>query len=381
MSFLQASLSSLADDLKASQHDYAILKQSSLVLNKEGTFSRKKFEMLLQKGIFPYSFCTSIKKMKRTTKLPSACEFYSELTQETISQEEHDFAKKVWRKFNCANLLDYCLLYCQTDTLLLAEVMQKFRQTMHDFTGVDPSYYISLPSFAWDAMLRLTKTELESFTDIDQCLFTELGIRGGLSFIGERHCQANEQTKIYYIDANNLYGYVQQMKLPKGDFKWVDTTKIVDIEKFISDIDVDGSKGYLLCVDLLYPEKLHKKHAEFPLAPHCLQICYDDLSPYAKKCLEGETTYKSEKLVASFLPKKKYVLHIKNLKLYLQLGMKLKKVHKILEFTQEAFLKPYIDLCTEKRQKACNKFEKNLFKLMCNSGIIYYNYILLFNMY
>lgn len=140
--------------------------------------------------------------MRETKKIPAIEAFYSHLQEQTITKEEHKFAKKVWKKFKCNNLIDYCLIYCRTDTLLLAEIVQKFRKTMINFTGLDPTYYISLPSFAWDSMLLLTKTELECFTDIDMCLFTESGIRGGLSYIGDRYCKADCQKKIYYIDAN-----------------------------------------------------------------------------------------------------------------------------------------------------------------------------------
>lgn len=203
LSFLQSSLSNLTETLKNSGHAYNILKQSTLVRHKKKRgFSKEKLDMVLQKGIYPYSYCTSVRQMKKTTKLPPIKAFYSHLTEETVSKSEYQFAKKVWKKYKCSNLIDYCLVYCRTDTLLLAEVVQKFRSTMHDFTGLDPSYYISLPSFAWDSMLKLTNQTLECFTDIDMCLFTESGIRGGLSFIGERYCKADEQKKIFYIDAN-----------------------------------------------------------------------------------------------------------------------------------------------------------------------------------
>ena len=140
--------------------------------------------------------------MKQTKELPPIESFYSHLSEETITQDEHSFGEKVWKKFNCQNLLEYCLVYCRSDTLLLAEIFQKFRNTMHDFCGLDPSYYISLPSFAWNAMLKTSDITLESFTDIDQALFCEQGIRGGLSLIGDRYYKADENKKIYYIDAN-----------------------------------------------------------------------------------------------------------------------------------------------------------------------------------
>lgn len=140
--------------------------------------------------------------MNETQKFPKIDAFYSHLSEQTISEDDHAHGKHVWAKFNCVNLVDYCLLYCRTDTILLAEIFQKFRKTMVEFCQLDPAYYISLPSFAWDAMLKTTDTTLECMTDIDQTLFCEQGIRGGLSFIGDRFYQAGTDKKIYYIDAN-----------------------------------------------------------------------------------------------------------------------------------------------------------------------------------
>ena len=145
--------------------------------------------------------------MKSTTKLPEIEAFYSNLNEETITREEHEFAQAVWEEFDCKNLLDYCNIYCRCDNILCGESFQKFRHTMHEFTGLDPAYYISLPSFAWDSMLKLTKTTLECFSDIDMCHFVESGIRGGLSFIGHRHYKTSPEKKIFYIDANVSQNY------------------------------------------------------------------------------------------------------------------------------------------------------------------------------
>ena len=76
---------------------------------------------------------------------------------------------------------------------------------------------------------------------------------------------------------------------------------------------------------------------------------------------------KCKKLVCNLYNEKKYVAHINTLKQALNHGLKFKKIHRVIEFNQEAWLKPYIDMNTEFRKLAKNDFEKNLFKLMNNS--------------
>jgi hypothetical protein len=144
--------------------------------------------------------------MDRTTRLPQRVHFYSNIREETISKDDHNFALEVWEKFEINNLTEYAELYCAIDTLLLAEVFQKFRSSMMKFSGLDPGHYVSLPGFGWDSMLKLTKCCLELPTDIDMVHFIERGVRGGLSFINTRYDKvdqsAGDKNTIKYIDAN-----------------------------------------------------------------------------------------------------------------------------------------------------------------------------------
>ena len=111
----------------------------------------------------------------------------------------------------------------------------------------------------------------------------------------------------------------------------------------------DNYQGYIFEVDLEYPPSLWELHNDYPLAPERIKI--DNV----------------DKLISSFLPKKNYVLHYKNLKQYLQEGMILKKVHRGIKFVQSPWMEPYIRKNTELRKEAKNAFEKDFFKLMNNS--------------
>lgn len=156
--------------------------------------------------------------------------------------------------------------------------------------------------------------------------------------------------------------------LPISDFEFLRESEIA---QFDIDSQCDSQpEGYILEVDLEYPQELHASHNSFPLAPEKMEIDETMLSPYsysAHSVIYGVGKYSATKLVSSFLPRKKYVIHYRNLKTYLELGMKLKKIHRILKFKQSFFLKTYVDWCTQKRAEAKNDFGKRLFKLLVNS--------------
>ena len=147
--------------------------------------------------------------------------------------------------------------------------------------------------------------------------------------------------------------------LPYDRFKW-----LKNIDKFdIMPINEKSSVGYFLEVDLEYPEELHELHNDFPLAPEKFAISNDMLSKYCKKIAD---TYEIKvgdvkKFISNLSNKTNYVVHYRNLQLYLSSGMKLTKIHRVLKFNQSDWMKKYIDFNTEKRMNAANDFEKYFF--------------------
>ena len=130
----------------------------------------------------------------------------------------------------------------------------------------------------------------------------------------------------------------------------------------------DADHGFILEVDLAYPPALHADHNDYPLAPEKLTITKDQMSPYQQKLIdELGTSFNYKKLVPNLMNKSRYVLHYRNLQLYLSLGMKITKVHKVLQFNQSPWMQPYIAQNTQLRTAATNDFEKDFYKLMNNA--------------
>ena len=173
-------------------------------------------------------------------------------------------------------------------------------------------------------------------------LMFERGIRGGITqavcqyvkannkYMGKKFDPKGEISFLQYLDANNLYGWAMIQLLPTGGIKWVS-----NVSRFTPDeIAKLENKGYLLEVDVKYPKELHDLHNELPF------MC------------EKMTINGVEKLVPNLYDKKKYVIHIRALHQALKQGLILEKVHRVIEFDQSAWLKPYIYFNTELRKKA-----------------------------
>ena len=145
--------------------------------------------------------------------------------------------------------------------------------------------------------------------------------------------EKEESSYTQYLDENNLYGWAMLEKLPVGGFKWTKDVSKID-EDFIKNYDENGDIDYFLKVDVKYLKELNNLHSDLPFLP------------------ERMKTGKCKKLACNLYDKKNYAVHIRSLKEALNHGLILKKVHKVIQFYQEAWLKPYIDMNTELRKKA-----------------------------
>jgi hypothetical protein len=117
---------------------------------------------------------------------------------------------------------------------------------------------------------------------------------------------------------------------------------------------------------------LHESHSNLPLAPELLQVNFENLSPYAQRAIldsEGSECYKDVKLMSTFHDRIEYVTHIKNLQLYLKLGMKLLRIHRVLMFEQTEIIAPYIEKTTAARKSSSTKFEMDMFKKLVSNTI------------
>ena len=357
--FIGYSLSILVDnisEINTKEHENSFIDKKQLYNPLIETFyntyqlSNKdinKFALLLKKGVYPYEYMDSWKRFNELIPLEEDY-YYSKLYMKGITKEDIKHVPNVCDTFRIKTLGEYHDLYIQLDTVLLADVFENFRDKCMEIYKIDPAYFLSAPGLAWQACLKKTGVELDLLTDIDMLLMFEEGIRGGMCQATYRYAKANnkymtnydknkESSYLQYLDANNLYGWAMSQKLPVGNFKWVEKDNALN---FIKDYDINSDKGYIFEVDVEYPKNLYNLHSDLPFLPERMKI------------------NNSKKLVCSVCNKENHLIHIRALKQALDHGLKLTKVHRVIEFRQEAWLKPYIDMNTELRKHAKNESEK-----------------------
>ena len=158
----------------------------------------------------------------------------------------------------------------------------------------------------------MTKVELEKINDPDKYMFFEQGMRGGVSYINKRYSEASKNKHILYLDMNNLSGDAMSQYLPYTDFKQV--KDINKIEQKLMNIKSNTSTGYILEVDLEYPQEFHDGHNDYPLTPEKINIPKEWLSDYFLEIANAHniSTGKVKKLIPNLMNKNN-VIHYRNL--------------------------------------------------------------------
>ena len=303
------------------------------------------------KAVFPYDMATSISALESITSMPPKWE--DSLSKTIIPDVDYTKACKIWVQYGCRNLLEYMLLYMKLDIYLLADVCQAFRKKAKLDDGLEPFNFFGLPGFAWATAIKGLTHKVELISDPNMYQFFEAGIRGGMTFVNKHHVIATDDTKILYIDINNLYGWALSEKLPHGNFKWIlndDQLSLIlkDCEKLVLE---NLDYGYLCEVDIEIPESIHDFLDDLPVAPE-------------HGCPPGS---KVQKLLLTHKKKSNYVIHWRLLQMYLKLGVKVTHIHRAVKFSQACVFADYISKNTKKRAAAMSEFEKNFYKLLNNA--------------
>ena len=381
-SFLPASLSKLthqlAEQTEDSNEKMKYLSTCPRVCNTNGKFDIEKYKISTKKLCFPFSLATSMERLQNIKEFPPQIEFKSNLTNKVIDNESYENSKKIFKMYNFTNMLEYYEHYCLIDGILLAEVMNHFRNSCQKSFKLSPDHYWTLPSFSLAACLKMTNVEIELISDKDMYEFVEKAKRGGLSQVSKRLCVTSrgkeileknenllfekiteeeiEDNNILFLDKNNLYGECLQEPMPYRSYNWVSKKDCEKVSKYYKirrsqfkknkkqtsweeyfgstlddeDLNKNGRKnesmGYFIEANLVYPSELHEEQNDFPVAPANYKIREENLSEKSQELLNIDKKgtsriYTTEKLCVTLCSKSGYITTRENLDYYSSLGM------------------------------------------------------------
>ena len=355
--FLSSSLDKLMKSMQSAANTFPIMDENGL-----------DDELFKKKLAYPYEYL-NLSNIQEPLNL-SPEDFWSTLKQTTPSLEEINRTQEIIKKYDLKNGQELTELYLKMDVLQLTEVFENFVEKPTLEYGINPLYSYSLPGYTWKAGLKLTKIKLDFIKDKQLLLLLENNIRGGISSVmGPRFIESNENTKLLYIDANNLYGWAMSQYLPTSEFEKLDFPEEYELEQIVEDlrfIPDNNEYGYFIECDLEYPAEIKEKTENFPLCPYQTKADPNLFSEYMNSV--KQPNYKpTEKLMCDLTNKYNYMMHYRMFKFYTNLGMKVTKIHTIYRFKQSLWLEKYINHNTQKRTVSKTNFEKDLYKLMNNA--------------
>eukprot|EP01059_Diplonema_ambulator_P020843 TRINITY_DN3476_c1_g1_i5.p1 TRINITY_DN3476_c1_g1~~TRINITY_DN3476_c1_g1_i5.p1 ORF type:complete len:633 (+),score=-74.28 TRINITY_DN3476_c1_g1_i5:181-2079(+) len=406
--------SNLEDEDRKLTNNYIITG----ILHKDvSTLTKEDYEiikLISQKGLFPYTWFNDYKKLTQVgvkefcehmngsydeliNKYGKSWAWYDILKDGYISRDDFERVKKVFAICN-NDFFELHDMYLTVDVLALSDILVYNRKRMMEFYGLDFTRYVSTPSFAWDALLKMTKVRLPSLPDIDMYMFFETKY-GGFTNAIKRYAttSTSQESHLLYIDANNLYGHAMSQELPYQGFKWIDCKTLKelnmnpDMKNFSQNINevffrnqthkwsetkndikstYERKYGARLEVTLHYPTHLHQKHYDYPLAPYNRIVDTSEYTEYQNELVEDPDLDinggKCQKLISDFKDRRG-VWDIRSLIQFQKEGLVIKEVHRGVVFETRAWMKQFIDFNTDQRSKATNNADKDLFKLMNNS--------------
>ena len=229
-----------------------------------------KWKFLTKKLAYPYEFFNSLDDYQKPVNNLHKEEFFSKIENKYPTDKNTERTKEIIKNFNIKIGEELTRLYLKSDVLLLACVFENFMKVSVNEFGIIPLYFVSLPGYTWEYGLKYTGTNLQAFQDKHLIPTFENNIRGGKSSVmGDRSVKSDENKKILYIDATNLYGHSMIQHIPYVEIEvWHGHTDFYmrKLEEILNTPD-DSDIGYFVEVDLKHPDNIKEKTKSFPFPP------------------------------------------------------------------------------------------------------------------
>ena len=381
LSFLQGSLSKLVEkESKKIDTSFTTLSEKTEAMSKvfpntvkavqSSRFKDDVIPLLTRKLVYPYSLPKHIDDFESINYFPDRSAFRDELHECDISIEDYNDGKLIYNVSGCKSLRDLHDLYLLTDCGFLSDVWSAYNKLTFESFGLHASNFISGPALSLAAGLKVGKTDIELLSDESMYEIFSNSIRGGFCATNKRHVKANNKdmgdlfdsskisSLLMFLDWNALYSQCLTQCLPIGQFKYVDAKSVLAFEKnpeTLLAIPPDNHKGYFITCDFEIPESVARATDCMPLS--IVNTTKITPSEYMTSIGGSKTSHK--KLIAGHFSLEKYSFHYRLLQEYIKLGVKVTKIHSIIEFTQKPVFKEFIDKCAKARTEAALKGDLN----------------------
>ena len=342
-------------------------EDDSKILKKEFP---DKWQYLNKKLAYPYQYFNSIDDYQKPVDDLKKEDFLRKLKNKCPDIDEIERTKEIIKLFDIKNGEELTKLYCKSDVFVLADVIEKFVKASFEEYGINLLHCVSLLGYTYQCALKYTDIKSQTLQDKNLILLLENIIRGGISSVmGDRYVQSDENKKILYMDATNLYGHSMSQLLPVDEIEmWHgDPDNYSNWLDEILETPDDADIGYFVEVDLKNPDDIKEKTKNFPFRPENKKNNPNKYNDYMNN-ITPENYTKCKKLICDWTDKKKYLIHYRMLKFYVRHGMIVEKIHEIISFKQSRWLEKYISFNTQKRNEDKNDFGRDFFKLLVNAA-------------
>ena len=219
-----------------------------------------KWKCINKKLPYPYEYFNSIEDYKKPYDNLRK-NFFRKLKNKRPDDDEIQRTEGNNRIFDFKNGEELTKISLKSDVNILTDVFEKVIKISIEEYGINPLYCVSLRGYTWQRGMKYTDFKLRSLQDKDMILLLENNIRGGISSVmGDRYVESDENKKILYVDANNVYEWAMSEHLPYDEIKIDRNAKLEDISKTPDDSDI----GYFIEIDLKYPDNINHKPKNFP---------------------------------------------------------------------------------------------------------------------
>ncbi|CAG7830541.1 unnamed protein product [Allacma fusca] len=284
--FLPGSLEKLASSLKKEKASSFKLLNQGLKFMFAYEQEDMNMDLLTEKLKYPYTYLSSANVLEPGHPIPPKETFYNDLSLEDVSDKDWSNVQQLISEFKIKDFREFTRIYTMTDTILLGIVFENFRKQCFETYKLDPTYVCTTSGYSWQCFLHFTKAKIQYIRDMEMLKMIKDGIRGGVSFCTQKINTANnercplgfdpekERTHLLYFDLNSLYATALTDKYPSSNYEWTSQEELDSINWQT----YEGEKGYILKVDLSYPDKVQDQTVDLPLAPEKCVILATDLS-------------------------------------------------------------------------------------------------------